>query len=51
MGEASAGRGRRKRVNQLRGFRCWRLHLDEIYVKLNGGWSTSGERWIMKARY
>lgn len=25
-----------RRVNQMRGFRHWRWHLDEMYVKLNG---------------
>jgi putative transposase len=27
---------RRRRVNQMLGFRHWRWHLDEMYVKLNG---------------
>jgi len=27
---------RRHRVNRMRGFRHWRWHLDEMYVKLNG---------------
>ena len=27
---------RRKRVSRVRGFRQWRWHLDEMYVKLNG---------------
>ncbi len=27
---------RRRRVNHMRGFRHWRWHLDEMYVKLNG---------------
>jgi len=27
---------RRRRVNRMRGFRQWRWHLDEMYVKLNG---------------
>jgi putative transposase len=27
---------RRKRVNRMRGFRQWKWHLDEMYVKLNG---------------
>lgn len=27
---------RRQRVNRMRGFRHWRWHLDEMYVKLNG---------------
>ena len=41
---------RRQRVSRMRGFRHWRWHLDEMYVKLNGGWSTSGEQSITKAR-
>ena len=28
---------RRQRVSRMRGFRHWRVHLDEMYVKLNGG--------------
>ena len=31
-----AGDIRRQRVSRMRGFRHWRWHLDEIYVKLNG---------------
>lgn len=31
-----AGEILRRRVNRMRGFRHWRWHLDEIYVKLNG---------------
>ena len=27
---------RRQRVSRMRGFRQWRWHLDEMYVKLNG---------------
>ena len=27
---------RRRRVNHMRGYRHWRWHLDEMYVKLNG---------------
>ena len=27
---------RRQRVRSMRGFRHWRWHLDEMYVKLNG---------------
>lgn len=27
---------RRQRVSHMRGFRHWRWHLDEVYVKLNG---------------
>ena len=31
-----AGEIRRRRVNRMRGFRHWRWHLGEMYVKLNG---------------
>jgi putative transposase len=31
-----AGEVRRKRVSRMCGFRYWRWHLDEMYVKLNG---------------
>ncbi|MDB5726700.1 MAG: transposase [Novosphingobium sp.] len=31
-----AGDIRRQRVSRMRGFRHWRWHLDETYVKLNG---------------
>ena len=27
---------RRKRISRMRGFRQWRWHLDEMYVKLRG---------------
>ena len=27
---------RRQRTSKMRGFRQWRWHLDELYVKLNG---------------
>ena len=27
---------RRRRANRMRGFRHWRWHLDEMYVKMNG---------------
>jgi putative transposase len=27
---------RHQRVSRMRGFRYWRWHLDEMYVKLNG---------------
>jgi putative transposase len=26
----------RRRVNQMRGFRQWRWHLDDVFVKING---------------
>jgi putative transposase len=31
-----AGEIRRQRVSRMRGFRHWRWHLDEVYVKING---------------
>jgi putative transposase len=36
FGPMFAGEVRRKRVSRMRGFRHWRWHLDEMYVKLNG---------------
>ncbi len=36
FGPVFAGDIRRKRVSYLRGFRHWRWHLDEMYVKING---------------
>lgn len=36
FGPLFAGEIRRQRVNRMRGFRHWRWHLDELYVKLNG---------------
>jgi putative transposase len=35
-GAGFAGDIRRQRVSRMRGFRHWRWHLDEMYVKLNG---------------
>ena len=40
----------RQRVSRMRGFRQWQCHLDEIYVKLMGRWSTSGARSTRKVR-
>jgi len=35
--QATVCRGiRRQRVSRMRGFRHWRWHRDEMYVKLNG---------------
>lgn len=34
--EHCAGVIRRQRVSRMRGFRHWRRHLDEMYVKLDG---------------
>ncbi|MEO9131078.1 MAG: IS6 family transposase [Sphingomonas sp.] len=36
FGPMFASEIRRRRVNRMRGFRHWRWHLDEMYVKLNG---------------
>ena len=36
FGPIFAGEIRRERVSRTRGFRHWRWHLDEMYVKLNG---------------
>ena len=36
FGPLFANQMRRARVNRMRGFRHWRWHLDEMYVKLNG---------------
>jgi putative transposase len=36
FGPMFAGDIRRRRVSYMRGFRHWRWHLDEMYVKLNG---------------
>ena len=36
FGPMFAGDIRRQRVSGMRGFRHWRWHLDEMYVKLNG---------------
>jgi len=36
FGPMFAAEIRRRRVNHMRGFRHWRWHLDEMYVKMNG---------------
>ena len=36
FGPMFAGDIRRQRDSRMRGFRHWRWHLDEMYVKLNG---------------
>jgi len=36
FGPLFAGDIRRQRVSRMRGFRRWRWHLDEVYVKING---------------
>ena len=48
FGPMFAGDVRRQRVSRMRGFRHWRWHLDEMYVKLNGEmvyfWSRQARR-------
>ncbi len=36
FGPMFAGEVRRQRVNRMRGFRHWKWHLDEMFVKING---------------
>jgi putative transposase len=36
FGPMFAGEVRQQRVSRMRGFRQWRWHLDEVYVKING---------------
>lgn len=36
FGPMFASEIRRQRVNRMRGFRQWRWHLDEVFVKING---------------
>jgi putative transposase len=36
FGPLFASEIRRKRISHMRGFRHWRWHLDEMYVKING---------------
>ena len=36
FGPMFAAEIRRRRVDRMRGFRQWRWHLDEMYVKING---------------
>lgn len=36
FGPMFAGEIRKQRSSQLRGFRQWRWHLDEMYIKING---------------
>ncbi len=36
FGPLFAGDIRRERASRMRGFRHWRWHLDEMYVKVNG---------------
>ena len=36
LGPMFAREARRQRVSRMRGFRHWRWHLDDMFVKLNG---------------
>ena len=36
FGPMFAGEVRQRRVSYMRGFRHWRWHLDEVFVKING---------------
>jgi putative transposase len=36
FGRVFAGEVRRQRINHMRGFRHWKWHLDEMFVKING---------------
>ena len=36
FGPMFASEIRRRRVSRMRGFRHWRWHLDEVFVKING---------------
>jgi putative transposase len=50
FGPLFAGDIRRQRVSRMRGFKHWRWHLDEMFVKINGEQCISGVRSITKAR-
>ncbi|GAA0270658.1 hypothetical protein GCM10009127_08480 [Alteraurantiacibacter aestuarii] len=41
---------RRQRVSRMKGFRQWRWHLDEVFVKINGERPTCGAPWITRVR-
>lgn len=41
---------RRQRCSRMRGFRHWRWHLDEVYVKINGETIIFGVQSITKVR-
>ena len=42
---------RRQRVSRMRGFRHWRGHLDEMYVKINGEMHYLWRAVDQKARF
>src|SRR3982751_3636377 len=50
FGPLFAGDIRRQRVSRMRGFRQWRWHLDEMYVKVNGEMRYLWRAVITKAR-
>jgi putative transposase len=50
FGPLVAGDIRHARVSRMRGFRDWRWHLDEMYVKLNGEMVYFGARSITRAK-
>lgn len=41
---------RRQRVSRMKGFRQWKWHLDEVFVKINGERITCGSLSITRAR-
>ena len=41
---------RRQRVSQMRGFRHWKWHLDEMYVRVNGEMVYFGVPSITRVR-
>ncbi len=54
FGPMFAAEVRRKRVSRLRGFRHWKWHLDEVYVKINGEmhylwWAVDHEGEILES--
>ena len=42
---------KRRHVDRMRGFRHWRWHVDEVFIKINGSGITSGGRLIMRAKF
>ena len=54
FGPMFASEIRRRRVSHMRGFRHWRWHLDEMYVKLNGGccqiYGADPKDWFLTLR-
>jgi hypothetical protein len=48
FGPMFAAEIRKRRVHD-RSYSSWRWHLDEVFVKINGGHIISGAPWITKA--